>query len=49
MHDLIDKWAEAIANSPIVHAAGLSMVIAALRVAYDDKESTWTRIRRWDW
>ena len=44
MHDLIDKWAEALANSPIVHAAGLSMVIAALRVAYDDKESTWTRI-----
>jgi len=44
MPDLIDKWAEALANSPIVQAAGLSMVIAALRVAYDDKESTWTRI-----
>lgn len=44
MHDMIDKMMDALAHSPIAQAAGLSMIIAALRVAYDDKESTWTRI-----
>lgn len=44
MHDWLDKISATIANSPIAQAAGLSVVIAVMRVAYDDKETTWTRI-----
>jgi len=40
----IHKLLDFIANSPIAEAAGLSVLVAVLRVAYDDRETTWTRI-----
>ena len=44
MPDTIHRLLDNIANSPIAQAAGLSVLVAVLRVAYDDRETTWTRI-----
>lgn len=44
MQELLDRVAEWLTSSPVAHATGLSMVLAILRVAYDEQETTWTRI-----
>lgn len=44
MQDLLNRMAEWFTSSPVAHATGLSMLLAILRVAYDEKETTWTRI-----
>jgi lambda family phage holin len=44
MHDNLSKWIEGLASSPVAQAALMSMALAVLRVVYDDKETTWTRV-----
>ncbi len=44
MIELIGKLIDWFWESPIAQAATLTVVLAVLRIAYDDKETTWTRI-----
>lgn len=44
MIELIGRLVDWFGESPIVQATGLSIIIGILRVAYDDKETTWQRI-----
>lgn len=44
MHDLIEGAVITIFESPIAQAAGMATILGVMRVVYDDKETTWTRI-----
>lgn len=44
MLDLAKKLIDWLGASPVAQATSLSMLLAVLRVAFDSKETTWTRI-----
>lgn len=44
MIELIGKLIDWFWESPIAQAVTLTVVLAVLRIVYDDKETTWTRI-----